>query len=211
MNGDPIKRDTPDEDAEVVLAAIRGDTGSWDRLVGIWSRRVYAAAQSRLHDAEAAEEVTQSVMVTVFEHLSSGRYQHNGRFESWLFRIAMNRVRDWARRTRRHRSTTLDACPDIAASRPSATAFSAGFSAGPSTGTDGTDRSQRDALHAALAQLPDADRDVLSLRHHAQLSFAAIADTLDQPIGTVLARHHRAIGKLRSMLDATLLTEETSR
>jgi len=56
-------------------------------------------------------------------------------------------------------------------------------------------------LHDAIAQLPDADREVLYMRYTAELSFAQIAETLDQPLGTVLARSHRALKKLRAILE----------
>ena len=59
---------------------------------------------------------------------------------------------------------------------------------------------QVDQLRRCLAELPDADREVLELRHTAGLSFAQIAETLDQPLGTVLARGHRAVKKLRTMM-----------
>jgi RNA polymerase sigma-70 factor (ECF subfamily) len=51
-----------------------------------------------------------------------------------------------------------------------------------------------------MARLPDADREVVELRHHAGLTFAQMADMLSEPLGTLLARHHRALKKLKSIL-----------
>ena len=59
---------------------------------------------------------------------------------------------------------------------------------------------QVDRLRDAVSQLSDADQQILYLRHTAGLSFAQIAETLDEPLGTVLARGHRALGKLRKLL-----------
>ncbi|MHC4710244.1 MAG: sigma-70 family RNA polymerase sigma factor, partial [Planctomycetota bacterium] len=56
------------------------------------------------------------------------------------------------------------------------------------------------ALRAAMDRLSEADRRVIHLRHFAGLSFARIAEVLGEPLGTVLARQHRALGKLRQML-----------
>ena len=56
-------------------------------------------------------------------------------------------------------------------------------------------------LKQAIETLPEADREVLHLRHTAGLSFAQIAETLDQPLGTVLARGHRALGKLKKRMN----------
>lgn len=59
---------------------------------------------------------------------------------------------------------------------------------------------QLERLRAAVETMSEADRQVLHLRHTAGLSFAQIAETLDQPLGTVLARGHRALAKLRKLL-----------
>ena len=48
--------------------------------------------------------------------------------------------------------------------------------------------------------MTEADQEVLHLRHTAGLSFAEIAETLEQPLGTVLARGHRALNKLRKLM-----------
>ena len=55
-------------------------------------------------------------------------------------------------------------------------------------------------LQDALARLSEADRQVIHLRHFTGLSFAAIAEILGEPLGTVLARQHRALKKLRQHL-----------
>ncbi|MEM1072664.1 MAG: sigma-70 family RNA polymerase sigma factor [Planctomycetota bacterium] len=191
---------SPDSDASdaIVRSVIAGEPGAWKNLIGLWSRRVYAAAQSRLHDPEAAEEVTQSVMVTVYEQISAGRYAHNGQFESWLLRIAMNRVRDVVRKSQRQRTRSLgDAAGAASDERPPVSQYEA-----PDPMT---------ALREAIASLPDADQEVLSLRHHAQLGFAAIAEMLGQPVGTVLARHHRAVAKLKSQLESHPFVSEAQR
>jgi len=194
------------EVAALLVAASEGDERAWRSIVDLYARRVYALAKSRLGrgqrgarssgsggafggwgGCEIAEEVTQSVFVTVASKLVSGGYTEQGRFEAWLFRVAMNRIRDEARRSKR-RSETYDAelAPDLAAGSeaPADEEKSAGI----------------EALRAALGQLGDADREVIELRHHAGLSFKQIADLLEEPLGTLLARHHRALRKLKELL-----------
>ena len=58
----------------------------------------------------------------------------------------------------------------------------------------------RAALAEAIAALGEADREVISLRHIGGMSFQQMADTLEEPLGTLLARHHRALRKLRDFL-----------
>jgi RNA polymerase sigma-70 factor (ECF subfamily) len=65
------------------------------------------------------------------------------------------------------------------------------------------DREDVDALQAALQKLSEQDRQILLLRHFADMPFKDIARTLNCPIGTVLARAHRALGKLRTLMEVS--------
>ena len=142
--------------------------------------------RSRCHDDDLAEEITQSVFVTISSKLSpDGGYEEHGRFESWLFRITMNRVRDEMRRRKRHAVATDPAGFSDIQGAPEAPRDDAGLA----------------SLRAAMDGLTDAERQVIELRHHGQMSFKHIAETLDEPIGTVLARHHRALRKLKRLIE----------
>ena len=182
------------EDIEAIVArASTNEEQAWDELIGLYSRRVYALARSRLADPHLAEEITQAVFVVVFEYLTSGRYQAKGRFEPWLFRIAINRIRDHIRRTSRRPEHTHET--DSLASAPTKTW----------DGNEGMDR-----LRDAVRQLPQADQEIIALRHQAGLEFKGIADLLDEPVGTLLARHHRALAKLRKLLNPAAAHENTA-
>jgi len=172
--------------AGLLVRSAAGEPEAWRELIGLYGRRVYALARSRLRRDDLAEEVAQSVFATLASKLSSGGYAEQGRFEPWLFRITMNRVRDEVRRLRRHAEPTdperFDHAPANADPEPAA------------------QPEEIDSLRAALASLGDEDREVVELRHHAGLSFKQIAQTLDQPVGTVLARHHRALRKVKQFM-----------
>ena len=71
----------PDELSKIVAQAALGDEQAWVELVSLYSRRVFAMARSRLHDEELAEEITQSVFVTVATKLGQSGYTEQGRFE----------------------------------------------------------------------------------------------------------------------------------
>lgn len=181
--------------AELLAKAVAGGNGSqdaWRRIVGLYWRRVFALARSRLRDHGIAEEVTQSVFVTVATKLSQGQYAERGKFEPWLFRVAVNRIRDQVRSMQRSATPTSDEVLDARVG-----------SAGPG-GSDGDPARVSEAamneLRRALGMLGEADRQVVELRHHAGMSFAAMAELLEEPLGTLLARHHRALKKLREMM-----------
>jgi RNA polymerase sigma-70 factor (ECF subfamily) len=171
--------------ADLVGRASRGDERAWEDLVRLYGRRIFALAQSRLRRPDLAEEVTQSVFVTVATKLREESYTEVGRFESWLFRVAMNRVRDAARRIKRQASVME---PGVMEAMPGGTAVE-------------VDREGLDALRRAMETLSDSDREVVELRHHGQMGFKEIAALLGEPVGTVLARHHRALKKLRGVLE----------
>lgn len=170
----------------VLAAAARGDESAWRVVIARYSRRVFALAKSRVRSPELAEEVAQSVFATVASKLGSGGYTEQGRFESWLFRVVMNRVRDEARRVQRHATPTDPALlPVVADARADSSGLDPGALA---------------RLRAAMDGLSDQDREVVELRHHGQMSFKAMAELLDEPLGTLLARHHRALRKLHTLI-----------
>ncbi len=180
--------------AAVLDAARRGEGDAWATLVSLYARRLYAFARSKRLGPDEAEEIAQSVFATVSIKIQSGDYDERGSFEAWLFQIAANRVRDAIRKSKRGASA-------MAAIRDSADA------PGRAVRSDRDDTEERDpgqtaALHRAMDGLPDADREVVELRHRAGMSFKSIAAMLEQPVGTVLARHHRALRKLRDAIES---------
>jgi RNA polymerase sigma-70 factor (ECF subfamily) len=189
--------ESPSRDAEIayvselVARAAGGDEQAWREIIGVYSRRVYALCRSRCKDHDASEEITQSVFVTVAQKLSGGEYGEEGKFEPWLFRITANRVRDYIRRLK-HRPTAQD--PDVLDVSHAA----------PSLQRDAPEleasRDRTSRLRHAMDQLSESDREVVELRHHAGLSFKQIADTLGEPLGTLLARHHRALRKMKEVM-----------
>lgn len=186
-------------DAGVIAAASRGDEGAWGEIVRAYARRIYALAKSRCRDADVAEEITQSVLATVATKLGGGSegYDERGRFESWLFRVAMNRVRDHVRRSRRRldRGELGDAEVERASARREG---------------QGDRPGELAELREAIERLSEADRDVIELRHHGGMSFQDMAELLGEPIGTLLARHHRALRKLRELMEAKETSEASA-
>ena len=82
-----------DRVTEALLAkAAQGDSDAWRVLVKTYAPRVHGLLAAQCRDEDLAEEITQSAFCTVAVKL--GDYVESGRFESWLFRIAVNRLRD---------------------------------------------------------------------------------------------------------------------
>ncbi|MFK7961632.1 MAG: RNA polymerase sigma factor [Phycisphaerales bacterium] len=168
---------------DALSRAATGDESAWRWIIDTYSRRVFGLLYAQCGDPDTAEELTQSAFCTVVAKI--GDYTEQGRFEAWLFRIAMNRLRDEMRRRKRHAVPVED----------SALAAMAGAA---DASVDEPDDVL--TLRGAVQGLSEPDQRVLQLRHAAGLSFKRIAEILDQPLGTVLARHHRALRKLRDDL-----------
>jgi len=172
---------------ERLIAAASGDEVAWRWIVDAYAHRVFALIRSKCANEELAEEITQSTFCTIAEKLSG--YTETGKFEAWLFRIAMNRMRDEMRRRKRHAVPMDNEMISI-------------FSGGVSDVVDdeaGSMEIQR--LREAVKQLSSSDQDIIHMRHAAGMSYKQIAEVLEEPLGTVLARQHRAVRKLRDHMD----------
>jgi RNA polymerase sigma-70 factor, ECF subfamily len=144
---------------------------------------VFAYVTTLLHDRGAAEDVT----ALAFERA----YRKKGTFDSrrgsersWLFAIARNAALDELRK--RKRSAALAAEPEDVAPGPD----------------EEVDRAlRRAAVRTALAGLPPRERELIALKFHAGLDNAEIADVLGVSVTNAGTRLHRALTKLREILD----------
>ncbi|MCC6676840.1 MAG: sigma-70 family RNA polymerase sigma factor [Phycisphaerales bacterium] len=182
----------PEDLAGVLSAARAGEDWAWREIIRRFGRRVFALAKSRCRSNDVADEITQSVFATLAAKIGSGGYSEVGRFESWLFRIAMNRIRDEVRRSHRQ---AVAADPEIFEGRSDP-------APGPGASVELGAPADLGALARAIERLQEADREIIDLRHRAGMSFKDMSELLNEPLGTLLARHHRALRKLRAILES---------
>lgn len=184
-------------DNSILERAAGGDQAAWRDIVEHYGSRVHGLIRSQCRDDDLAEEITQSVFCTVAEKLGSqAGYVELGRFDSWVFRVAMNRLRDEMRRRKRQAVPSEQHVLEEADGQDTAKPVAPSLR----LVTEEDSRHDYQALRIALDSLGPADRLVLELRHRASWSFKEIADELGQPIGTVLARQHRALKKLKTLM-----------
>lgn len=188
----PAKSMTHTPERESLEATLRraaaGDELAWRDLVQAYSNRVFGLIRAQCNSSDLAEEITQSTFCTIVVKI--GGYTELGKFEQWLFRIAMNRLRDEMRRRKRQaRPVDNEAMIGLAGADSHAPNEHAP-----------TEPAEYKALRSALAQLSDADQQIIHLRHYGGLSFKQISEILEQPLGTVLARQHRALKKLAELM-----------
>ena len=187
----------PDRLRAIVSAARAGSDQAYREILANFGPRLYGFFYRATRSSHDAEDLLGEVMLRLVRRLPD--YDEQGRFEPWLFSIAANLVRDRIRRSRvRPSAVSLDA-------------ESGGGSALAETlaGADrpveaGLVRAEiREALDRALQRLEPEARSMVLLRHFGQMSFREIAEIFQCPVGTVLAKVHRALKTRRASLERT--------
>jgi RNA polymerase sigma-70 factor, ECF subfamily len=145
--------------------------------------RVYAYVASLLRDRAAAEDVTALAFERAYRRRRSFDPKRGTR-RAWLFGIARNAALDELRK--RKRTAHLAADPEDVAAQPDEEA----------------DRALRRAsVRAAVATLPPRERELIALKFHAGLDNAELAAVLGLSVSNAGTRLHRALTKLREILD----------
>jgi RNA polymerase sigma-70 factor (ECF subfamily) len=151
---------------------------------------VYDASYRMTGDAADAQDITQETFLRAFRSFHS--FEAGTNLRAWLLRIAYNvSCNDYRRRMRMPRVDPVGEEDDLVAELPSSD---------PGPEEEALRRLDREALHRALAQLPDPFRDAVTLVEIHGLSCAEAGEVMGTPRGTVLSRLHRARGRLRQIL-----------
>ena len=126
------------------------------------------------------------------------------RLRPWLFQIAANLARNRARSARRNPALSLDALDAGAADDGRGVGVADRIADDDPQGLPGVALERRERLGelaALLLTLPEAQRVVIILRHVEGKHYAAIAETLGEPVGTVKSHASRGVARLRKALE----------
>ena len=184
----------PERLREIIASARQGDPAGFESLLAAYGPRLYGYFVRATGDHHDAEDLLGEMTFRLVRRLKY--YEEKGRFEPWLFRIAANMVRDGIRRTR-VRPRTLSLSIEDRSGQAMADRLR-GDSEAADAGLLAAEASEQ--LKRAMDRLDEQTRQVILLRHFAEMSFREIAALCDCPLGTVLARVHRGMRKLRQML-----------
>jgi RNA polymerase sigma-70 factor, ECF subfamily len=176
--------------ARLVEQARAGDTGARQTLYEQYVDRVFRAVRGMLRSDADAEDVTQDAMLAVLTSLNTYRPRADASFAAWVTTIALNTARRRFRRRRPWLTATgeLPETPDAGADP-----------------ADGLDRApRRRALLIALAELPERERVIVSLRYGAELNASEIGATLGIDPPTIRKILERARTRLGARIEALL-------
>ena len=181
----------PLEDVDLIERARDGDVRAYGDLVERYRGIAFRTAYLITRSAADAEDAAQEAFVKAYYALD--RFRTQSPFRPWILRIVANEARNRVRSARRREGLALRLAED----RPSG-------DAAPSPEAAALDRERHEVLLAAMAQLPEPDRQIITCRYLLDLSEAETADTLGIRRGTVKSRLSRALGRLREALPETV-------
>jgi RNA polymerase sigma-70 factor (ECF subfamily) len=186
----PVVADERGDDV-LVAAHLAGDATAFPTLYRRHRDRAFRTCAGVLHDRAAAADVTQDVFIKLIDKLD--RFDGRAAFPTWLHRVLVNACRDHVRRRR----------PEPVGGDEELAEVAAAASVSDTTTRDVTgDVDRRLDITAALAALPEDQRDVVVLHDVSGYHHDEIAAILDIPEGTVKSRLSRARRKLAAHLGA---------
>jgi RNA polymerase sigma-70 factor, ECF subfamily len=169
---------------QLVQRAINGDRDAFTQIYDQHFDKIYRYIYVKVHSQAEAEDLTQDVFIKAYEGIKSYKWRDLP-FTAWLFRIAHNRVIDHIRKTSKEKKASLD-------------------EAGAIVGGDPVYITEQNfevyQLKDALLRLPEAQREVATLRFISELSISEVASTLRKSEGTVKALQFNAVSSLRKLL-----------
>jgi len=166
------------------------------KLAQAYRDRVYTYALYSLRRQEDAEDVTQDVLIKLWEHADA---LEDERVAAWVMRVARNAVID-AHRRRRTRAQVL--AENVDAERAARTMAGGGAADGRARA-----REAREAIEAALERLADPYRSIIVMREIQELSYGEIAESMEMPLTTVKVYLHRGRAMLRAALQERFETD----
>jgi RNA polymerase sigma-70 factor (ECF subfamily) len=177
------------DDEQLIMKVAEGDRAAFGSLYDRFSSPLYSLALKMLANEAEAQDILQEVFLSVWNKASTFRADRGSAF-SWVVTQLRNRAIDRIR-SRRRRGELLEAnAPDL---EPSGSAVS--------SSADNCEISERAReVRSALSQLSDDQRQVLRLAYFEGLTQVEIAEKLEEPLGTIKARAHRGMARLRTIL-----------
>jgi RNA polymerase sigma-70 factor (ECF subfamily) len=184
-------------DLDLIRSFQAGDTEAFDVLVTRYKDRIYSSILFFVKDTYLAEDLFQDVFIKIIDTLKNKRYTEEGKFLPWALRIAHNLCVDYFRKVKRTPAIKTSDDQDIfEVINVSQEAPDQKLMRGES----------HDKVRRMLDLLPEEQREIIVLRHYANLSFKEIAEITNCSINTALGRMRYGLINLRKMITENQMT-----
>lgn len=179
-------------DQKLLEYYLAGNKEAISQLIERHSSRVYDYIRMMVKDAQVADDIYQETFIKAVRVIDEGRYKENGKFLSWVMRIAHNQVIDHFRAEKQNKNITpTTAGYDILAQTSPAEKSIEDRLVGEQIEAD---------VRKLITFLPDEQQEVVRLRYYDGLSFKEIAEHTEVSINTALGRMRYALINLRRMI-----------
>ncbi|MBP3440284.1 MAG: sigma-70 family RNA polymerase sigma factor [Tidjanibacter sp.] len=179
-------------DQKLLEYYLAGNKEAISQLIERHSSRVYDYIRMMVKDAQVADDIYQETFIKAVRVIDEGRYKENGKFLSWVMRIAHNQVIDHFRAEKQNKNIT-----------PTTAGYDILAQASPAEKSI-EDRLVGEQIEADVRKLitflPDEQQEVVRLRYYDGLSFKEIAEHTEVSINTALGRMRYALINLRRMI-----------
>jgi len=179
-------------DYELILRFIKGEQSCFEQLIHRHKNKVFAYINLYIRDQALAEDIFQDTFLKVIQSVKAGKYYDNGKFISWVMRIAHNLIIDHFRRIKQMNTLSND--------NYETDLFNTISLSEDNIEDRMVKRQIQKDVRRIISLLPDDQREVVILRHYADLSFKDIAEITDVSINTALGRMRYALINLRKIM-----------
>jgi RNA polymerase sigma factor, sigma-70 family len=180
-------------DYELIQRFIKGEQSCFEQLIHRHKNKVFAYISLYIRDQALAEDLFQDTFMKVIQSVKAGKYQDNGKFISWVMRIAHNLIIDHFRRIKQMNTISND---DYESDL-----FNSKKLCDSNVEDDMISRQIQKDVRKMITFLPEDQREVVILRHYAGLSFKEIAEITDVSINTALGRMRYALINMRKLME----------
>ncbi len=172
-----------DEDAELIVKFTEGDSTAFGKLVLRHKDKVRNLIYLTLGDTDQIDDISQDVFISIFNNL--GEFKFESKFTTWLYRITVNKCRDFLRkkRVRNIMVPIADGERNLGASYQS------------------EGHEFKILLRNAIKKLPEKLQEPLIMRDIQGLSYSEISEALNCDLGTIKSRIFRARETLKILLE----------
>ena len=179
------------KDAVLVTGYINGCEQSLAVLVERHKLKIFNFIYSKIFDRDIAEDMFQDTFIKVIRTLKRGVYQEEGKFLPWVMRISHNLVIDHFRKSNRI---------PIFESKDDFDIFQIIGDDVPNVESSMIDKQVVEDLQKLITELPDDQREVLTMRLYKDMSFKEIAESTGVSINTALGRMRYAVINIRKLI-----------